>query len=93
MQDRSQVLERTGMLLKKSFLQKGAILPQMHNSGGFYSSLFLVPKKNGQMRSETAQSVGGDTALQDGGYQDLLGGWGLDGEGGSAQFTLNINSI
>jgi len=41
------------VLLKEevdSFLQKGAILPQMHNSGGFYSSLFLVPKKNGQMR-------------------------------------------
>jgi len=41
------------MFLKEkvnSLLQKVAILPQMHNSRGFYSSLFLVPKKNGQVR-------------------------------------------
>ena len=34
----------------ESLLQKGAILYQVHNPNGFYSSLFLVPKKNGQMR-------------------------------------------
>jgi len=58
-------------------------------------------------QSETAQSVGGDTALQDGGYLNLSRppeGWGMDGKGGSercllhppnspSQFTLNINSI
>ena len=34
----------------QSLLQKGAILPQLESSEGFYSTLFLVPKKNGQMR-------------------------------------------
>ena len=29
---------------------QGAISPQVHKPDGFYSSLFLVPKKNGQMR-------------------------------------------
>ena len=33
-----------------TLLQKGATLPQVHNPEGFYSTLFLVPKKNGQMR-------------------------------------------
>lgn len=34
----------------ESLFQKGAILPQGYNSEGFYSTLFLVPKKNGEMR-------------------------------------------
>ena len=35
----------------KSLLQKGAISPQRESIGGFNSTLFLVPKKGGQMRS------------------------------------------
>lgn len=44
--------EHTTLLWKEvqSLLQKGAILPQLESSEGFYSTLFLVPKKNGQMR-------------------------------------------
>ena len=34
----------------QSLLQKGAILPQTESPEGFYSTLFLVPKKSGQMR-------------------------------------------
>ena len=33
-----------------SFLQKGAISPISKKSGGFFSIIFLVPKKNGRMR-------------------------------------------
>jgi len=49
----AKFLKEQEELLKEevdSLLQKGAILPQMHNSEGFYSRLFLVPKKNDQMR-------------------------------------------
>jgi len=49
----AKFLKEQEVLLKEevdSLLQKGTILPQMHNFGGFYSSQFLVPKKNGQMR-------------------------------------------
>ena len=31
-------------------LEKGAVTPVSDSQGGFYSNLFLVPKKNGQMR-------------------------------------------
>ena len=31
-------------------LEKGAIAPVTNSQGGFYSNLFLVPKKNSQMR-------------------------------------------
>ena len=31
-------------------LEKGAVTPVPDSQGGFYSNLFLVPKKNGQMR-------------------------------------------
>ena len=49
----------------ESFLQKGVILLQTHSQEGFYSTLFLVPKKNGQTRPvinlQASQPVGGDS--------------------------------
>jgi len=47
---RSQILERTS---ERRGRLPSPVLPQIHNSGSFYSSLFLVPKKNGQMRPVT----------------------------------------
>ena len=41
----AQVREELRMLL-----EKGAVAPVSDSQGGFYSNLFLVPKKNGQMR-------------------------------------------
>ena len=34
----------------QSLLEKGAVVPVSNSLEGFYSNLFLVPKKNGQMR-------------------------------------------
>ena len=34
----------------QSLLEKGAVVPVTENQEGYYSNLFLVPKKNGQMR-------------------------------------------
>ena len=34
----------------QSLLKKGAVVPVSDSQEGFYSNLFLVPKKNGQMR-------------------------------------------
>ena len=44
--------EHKALLLEEmqELLQKGAIIPQSGNATGFVSILFLVPKKNGQMR-------------------------------------------
>jgi len=58
----------------ESLLLKGAISPQVYSPERFYSSLFLVPKKNGQMRPVVTQ-WGGDTHFKMEGIstlQDLL---------------------
>ena len=58
-----------------SLLQKGAISPISTEPGGFFSTIFLVPKKNRPNEAsdqlEVPQPVGGGPTLQNGGHCDL----------------------
>ena len=51
---RKRVLKEQAALLREevvSLLQKGAISSVTEKAGGFDSTIFLVPKKNGQMKT------------------------------------------
>ena len=76
----------------KSLLEKSTI-SHCRETSGFFSNIFLVPKKNGASdQSETSEPLGGISSFQDGGYPNIAGPLktrGLDGEGRSEGCILH----